>query len=139
MSVGRGTSDLTDEIVGIKFGNLNPAQTTALTAALATGAIIVPINPALTPGEVAYIIDDGAPVLVFVDIDLANTLSPSVHKPKVVTLPSYDGRSADWDLFDGPLPAQLECVDVDGEAPSIIYYTSGTTGRRNRAPSTATK
>ena len=114
--------------VAILAGN-KPEWLACYFAILATGAIIVPINPALTPGEVAYIIDDSAPVLVFVDIDLANSLSPSVHKPKVVTLPSYDGRSADWDLFDGPLPAQLECVDVDGEAPSIIYYTSGTTGR----------
>jgi long-chain acyl-CoA synthetase len=114
--------------VAILAGN-KPEWLACYFAILATGAIIVPINPALTPDEVAYIIDDSAPVLVFVDIDLANTLSPSVHKPKVVTLPSYDGRSADWDLFDGPLPAQLECVDVDGEAPSIIYYTSGTTGR----------
>src|ERR1700682_1919878 len=58
-------------------------------AILATGAVIVPINPALTPGEVAYIIDDSAPVLVFVDINLANTFSFCVHSAKGVTLLLY--------------------------------------------------
>jgi long-chain acyl-CoA synthetase len=98
-------------------------------AILAAGAVIVPINPALTPGEVAYIIDDSTPVLVFVDIDLSNTLSSTSHKPNIVTLPSYDGRGADWDMFDGPQPKQLLCLDLEAEDPSIIYYTSGTTGR----------
>lgn len=111
------------------LANNKPEWLACYFAILATGAVIVPINPALTQSEVAYIINDSAPIVVFVDIDLANALSTSVHKPTIVTLPSYDGRSSDWDLFDSPLPAQLECVDLDEEAPSIIYYTSGTTGR----------
>lgn len=114
--------------VAILAGN-KPEWLACYFAILASGAVIVPINPALTPGEVAYIIDDSAPVLVFADVDLTAALSASVHRPKVVSLPSYDGRTADWDLFDGPLPARLECLEVDAEHPSIIYYTSGTTGR----------
>jgi long-chain acyl-CoA synthetase len=114
--------------VAILAGN-KPEWLACYFAILAAGAVVVPINPALTPDEVAYIIDDSAPVLVFVDIDLSNTLSSSVRKPKVVTLPSYDGQGSDWDLFDGPLSEQLECLDLDAEDPSIIYYTSGTTGR----------
>lgn len=92
------------------------------------GAVVVPINPALTPGEVAYIVADSAPALAFVDIDLADVLTSADHKPKV-TLPSYDDRSSDWECFSPTTPVNLEPLDVDPEHPSIIYYTSGTTGR----------
>jgi long-chain acyl-CoA synthetase len=93
------------------------------------GAVVVPINPALTPGEVAYIVDDSAPALAFVDIDLTGILTSAEHKPKIVTLPSYDDRPCDWDRFTPSVTDNLECLDLDPEHPSIIYYTSGTTGR----------
>jgi long-chain acyl-CoA synthetase len=98
-------------------------------AILSAGAVIVPINPALTPNEVDYIINDSAPIVVFADMDLVcNAFSPS-RKSTLVTLSSYDGRRSDWDNFEGAVSDALACLDLDPEAPSIIYYTSGTTGR----------
>lgn len=111
------------------FATNKPEWLACYFAILAAGAVIVPINPALTGGEVAYIIDDSAPKLAFVDMDLSHLIASSTQRPVIVTIPAHDGRVSDWDSFDGPLAAILECLEVDPEHPSIIYYTSGTTGR----------
>jgi long-chain acyl-CoA synthetase len=114
--------------VAIFAGN-KPEWLACYFAILSVGAVIVPINPALTVSEVTYIADDSKPVLVFADIDLAPSLPSSTRGPSVVTLPGRDGRPSDWDAFREPLPEMLDCLDVEAEDPSIIYYTSGTTGR----------
>jgi long-chain acyl-CoA synthetase len=98
-------------------------------AIMAIGAVVIPINPALTAPEAAYIIDDGKPALAFVDLDLSPTIAGTSHRPKIVTLPAPDARPSDWAEFDGTIPAKLTVQEVDPEHPSIIYYTSGTTGR----------
>jgi long-chain acyl-CoA synthetase len=96
-------------------------------AVLAAGAIVVPVNPALTAAEVGYIIEHCAPALVFVDADLTEVVNGATTPPAMV-------------VFDGTGPKRWEGVVAQGEAggafsecrpddPAIIFYTSGTTGR----------
>jgi len=72
----------------------------AVVGALAAGVPIVPINPKAGTRELEHILSDSQPALVF-------------------------GRDEPVDLAaSGSLPADT----LDGEAPAIIVYTSGTTG-----------
>ncbi|MCB1389073.1 MAG: AMP-binding protein [Rhodobacteraceae bacterium] len=78
-------------------------------AVLRLGAVYVPINTALTPAERAFILADARPVLV------------------VATL-AEAGEIALDDLLAGPRRAPPP-VAPGGHAPSVMLYTSGTTGR----------
>lgn len=79
-------------------------------AALRLGAVYVPINTALTPGERAYILDDAGPVLVVAS-------APEGDEVALFALSAHPE--------DGPLPVPAP----GGRAPSVMLYTSGTTGR----------
>ena len=68
------------------------------------------VNTALTPGELAHILGDAAPVLV------------------VASAPQ-DGEAALADLARHPGTGPLPPVAPGGDAPSVMLYTSGTTGR----------
>ncbi|GGC77802.1 class I adenylate-forming enzyme family protein [Chelatococcus reniformis] len=114
--------------VAILAGN-KPEWLACYFAILAVGAVIVPINPALTPNEIAYIVDDSAPAVIFVDDALRQNLAAASHHPKVVSLPSDSRAASDWDRYAGPPAQDFAPVAVAPEDPSIIYYTSGTTGR----------
>lgn len=94
-------------------------------AVLARGAVLVPLNPALTPSEVAYIVDDSTPVLAIVDQALAHKLDDARHRPAIVEFP----ESPVEDAVDARALAPLEWLDVEPAYPAIIFYTSGTTGR----------
>ncbi|MDB5963320.1 MAG: hypothetical protein JWP59_4614, partial [Massilia sp.] len=96
-------------------------------AVLAAGAILVPVNPALTAAEVAYIIEHSAPALVFTDEDLLGIVS-AVAAPSTVFAFGGDGEQS-WNSMVArgePEGAFAECRPDD---PAVIFYTSGTTGR----------
>jgi long-chain acyl-CoA synthetase len=98
-------------------------------AILARGAVVVPINPALKPYEIAHIVNDSTPKVVFVDAQLAERLAAVDRPPRILTLPADEGPPSDWERFDGFIEEMITPLDVDDEHPSIIYYTSGTMGR----------
>lgn len=79
-------------------------------AALRVGAVYVPINTALTPGERAHILGDAGPVLVVAS-------SPEGDEVALASLAAHPD--------DAPLPPAAP----GGRAPSVMLYTSGTTGR----------
>ncbi|WKN60618.1 class I adenylate-forming enzyme family protein [Rhodococcus opacus] len=92
-------------------------------ACLARGATLVPLNPALSESEVAFILDDCAPVLVIVD----DKSLPQV--PDGLTIPVdvlVDPEARSWDEDERSSWPQV--VDLDDMHPALIHYTSGTTG-----------
>jgi long-chain acyl-CoA synthetase len=92
-------------------------------ACLARGATLVPLNPALSASEAAFILEDCSPALVFVD-DKNLSRIPSDMQTPVEVLVDPAGRS--WqgdDASDWP-----QVLDLDGKHPALIHYTSGTTG-----------
>ena len=83
----------------------------SLFAAWRLGAAATPVNPALTPAEMQYQVDDaGAKVVIGEGLDL----------DAVVVQP---GALAE-ELF-----VHAEPVDVDPDALALLIYTSGTTGK----------
>lgn len=86
-----------------------------------TGAISLPINWRLSPREIAGILADASPALLFVEDDLQSLLAETQTLSAMVALTDYrawrDAGSAD---DNGHTPAP--------DDPLLILYTSGTTG-----------
>ncbi|MDF1719228.1 MAG: AMP-binding protein [Minwuia sp.] len=93
-------------------------------AILAAGAVAVPINPKLVPRELAFMVQDSAPVLfvhesrfddlIDQSLDLAGLRPPRL----VVDRDPPPPAAGDWEPTSG----------IDVHAPCAVYYTSGTTG-----------
>jgi long-chain acyl-CoA synthetase len=92
------------------------------------GAIIVPVNYRLSPGEIAFVLrDSGSTVLVVDDRFAAGTRVPGVRYLFAGAGSCPDGM-ADYEALLGsvaPAPAAPEPADEDLFG---LFYTSGTTG-----------
>jgi acetyl-CoA synthetase len=76
----------------------------------------------------------GAPVPLKQIADEALTAAPSVESVVVwsrlgIDAPATAGRDHDWDDLVAQLPGDLQPAAVESEAPYLLAYTSGTTGR----------
>lgn len=117
----------------------------ATLAAGMLGAIAVPANFRLTPPELAYLVDNCGAIVVVTEPLLAPTaaavrdLAPSLATVIVADAASPELlaslRSADGDdsvLGYSDLVAEhgspAPPVDIPGDSPALIMYTSGTTG-----------
>lgn len=91
----------------------------ALFGVAGAGAVLVPINPALTTVEIDYIVIDSDAALVIVDPILRDKI-PSDVRADVMILPELD------EIVAKEAPRWVTRTDDD---PAVIFYTSGTTGR----------
>jgi fatty-acyl-CoA synthase len=132
----RGTADAFAER-GLGFGDRlalltfnRPEFLVATFAATRLGAIVVPINFRLTPGEIGYVLDDASPAIVVADAHLVASLPDDVTARVIVTA-SPDGTGPDgaeaWESLEAT--AHHDPADVPEDSPALIMYTSGTTGR----------
>ena len=113
----------------------NPEFIEAVLGVNELGAIAVPVNFRLTPGELAYLVSDCTPKVVVTDAMLAPLVGairaqgeePGEHIV-IGGEAGIDGQTtyADAIAEEG---APHELVDVPEDATSLIMYTSGTTGR----------
>jgi long-chain acyl-CoA synthetase len=85
-------------------------------AILAAGGVVVPVHLLLTPGEVAYVLQDSGATLA-VCHPAVTGLASQASVP-VVTPSELDS--------DSPLPTYATRQPGD---PAVIFYTSGTTGQ----------
>ena len=95
-----------------------PEWLVALFGIVGAGAVLVPVNPALTSSEIAFIVEDCAPKLMIVDETQYEKI-PDKLRAAVLPLPEIDrprNNQAQW------------AAREPGDA-AIIFYTSGTTGR----------
>lgn len=92
-------------------------------ACLARGATLVPLNPALSESEAAFILDDCSPALVFVDDKNLPRVPRDLQIP-VKVLGDPEGRTWEGDSAS----SWPQVVDLDDKHPALIHYTSGTTG-----------
>jgi fatty-acyl-CoA synthase len=108
------------------LGENSPEFVEVLFAAARLGAVIVPLNTRLAPGELAYQLDD-AGVSVFVyDATWAGAAVPAAA--------AAETEVATWDLDELRKRGQAvgrfdEDVRVGPDDLAVILYTSGTTGR----------
>jgi len=99
------------------------------------GAILLPMNIRLAPEELAYILDDATPRVLFFDpefIPLVEALRTRAHSIKTY-LSLRDSKPA-WALdqfYDELLavsePADLDFRELDEKSVAELFYTSGTT------------
>ncbi|WP_214416799.1 class I adenylate-forming enzyme family protein [Sphaerisporangium fuscum] len=109
-----------------------PEWIVSFSAALAAGAVAVPLNAWWTTSELEYGLSDSGAKVVIVDGERAERLR-GTEVPMIVTratggLPPGArefGEVLGEVRADVPLPS----VELDPEDPATIFYTSGTTGR----------
>jgi acyl-CoA synthetase (AMP-forming)/AMP-acid ligase II len=101
----------------------------ATQAVAKAGAILLPLNFRLAPAELAYILGNAEPALVFVEAGHAAALDEAIRiagiTTRVVRLDVSDGG------FEGMAAGASENAPtrpVDPQSAAIMMYTSGTTG-----------
>ena len=129
--LARGVS-FGDRVVFV--GDNHPDFLTTFFACGAIGAIFVPLNTRLAPGELEYMIDDcGATTLVTHqstrELARAAAWSSGIVRRFVIDgpadLPAVESFDDVLQAASGDLPE----VEVGFDDPAMILYTSGTTGR----------
>lgn len=100
------------------------------------GAVLVPVNFMLQPGEVHYILDHAGASLLCVDAGMAEAGREAARDTGVsqlIGLPGEDGVAAPGGMtgFDelAAEPGEPPAVDIDGATLAQIVYTSGTESR----------
>ena len=99
------------------------------------GAILLPLNIRLSPEELAYILNDAEPRMLFFDPEFIPLLE--VLRPQLKSIEHYVGlRDAkpDWacpsfydDLLAKSEPAEIDYRGIDENSVAELFFTSGTT------------
>lgn len=110
-----------------------PAALAVYGAAVATGAIFLPLNTAYTAPEVDYFVGNATPRVLLADPKAQATLAPVAvaHGARLLTL-GPDGAGSFADLAAGQ-PDRFAVADRGTEDLAAFLYTSGTTGRSKGA------
>jgi acetyl-CoA synthetase len=142
LGIGRG------DAVGI-FLPMAPEAAIAAHACAHLGAVQVPIFSGFAaPAIASRLADAGAKALITADgslrrgatqpmkqiADEALAGAPSIEHVVVwrrlgLEAPMTPGRDHDWDELVADAPGALPSLEVESEAPYLLAYTSGTTGR----------
>jgi acyl-CoA synthetase (AMP-forming)/AMP-acid ligase II len=105
----------------------------AFFATLSLGAGVVPVNSALHPAEIAYIVGDSSSAIVVQDGYFGSTLRGELRDigidvPVVVTGGLSD-KEYDYESWMSAATPIDRYVDVTDDQVAWLFYTSGTTGR----------
>ena len=126
---------------GVAFGHRvavlmtnRPEFMESILAANRLGAVAVPVNFRLTVPEVAYLLKNSGACLLFAD-DVTAPLALEAASRVPTTVPCVITGSEEWGQAESyatllaEVGARHAPVDVPEDAPALIMYTSGTTGR----------
>jgi fatty-acyl-CoA synthase len=113
------------------LGANHPAFLESLFATAALGAIFVPLNARLSAAEIAFMLgDSGADVLLFGGASASTVEQLAVDtRPKSIAVDAAFPGALDYEAMIASAPDTPIEVPVDANAPCLIMYTSGTTGR----------
>jgi malonyl-CoA/methylmalonyl-CoA synthetase len=91
------------------------------------GGIGVPLNPGFKKSEMAYLLDDAEPRLVFAGPEQEATVKELYPAAKTITVDTQT-RYQDLDFFRSASDL-APSIEVGPGDPGLIVYTSGTTGK----------
>jgi benzoate-CoA ligase family protein len=101
--------------------------------AMKIGAVAIPINTYLKPGDYRYFISDSDAVVVIADHSIALTIANlRTQLPSVRHIFSARDRVAEIEFLDDMLieqPIEADTVPVDPDDMAFWLYSSGSTGR----------
>ena len=99
-------------------------------AAARLGAILLPVNWRLAPPEIAWIIDNAEPRLIFLSESLSNLVDPSDSAAPMLVVPDQPGDDDAYEALIASVPADARLTeDPAPDSDWFMLYTSGTTGR----------
>jgi len=107
----------------------------------AAGGVVVPIYPASTADQVAYILDHAEVGFVFVaGVDQVARIERAKlsRRPQIIDLDSLDTTIREASARDATRPALVDdrLASLDLDAPGQMLYTSGTSGNPKGVPLT---
>ena len=110
--------------VGI-FSENRPGWIYSFYSAWNNNALVVPVDFMSTVSEVAYILNDCRPEVIFVskdkNADLQLALAKVDYEPKILLIDDYEDAPSDqFTVFP--------VIEPDNQKTAVIIYTSGTTG-----------
>ncbi|MBB5077673.1 class I adenylate-forming enzyme family protein [Nonomuraea endophytica] len=107
-----------------------PEWVVSFSAALAAGAIAVPLNAWWTEQELAYGVQDSGAKVLIADGERAARLA-GTGVPLIVTRGQAPAGARSFEEVMGEVAADvtLPAVELAPEDPATIFYTSGTTGK----------
>lgn len=109
----------------------SPRMLALYAAAIASGAVFLPLNPAYTSDELAYFLRDSQASLLLVDPARIGALMPLAHDLSV-RIDSL-GPGGSFDAIAADMPDSLAPVSRSEDDLAALLYTSGTTGRSKGA------
>lgn len=102
-------------------------------AAARIGAILVPINFRLSPEEIAFIVEDTKPVLLFVQPEFQEVLDGLGGRLSSVrglySTAQGEGVCKSWQALMGSEETPDLEEDIGTDTPLVIFYTAATTGK----------
>jgi long-chain acyl-CoA synthetase len=103
-------------------------------AAIAIGAIVVPLDTQISSDALHHVLRDSQPRVVFTSTDYLNRLTKAGldEAARTVLLDVAEGDARGWQSLLGSAPAALPPLTPDDGA--ALFYTSGTTGTPKGVP-----
>lgn len=102
------------------------------------GAVLLPVNIRLTPGDIGYILADADATTVVVDRALAGLIAPIAERlPKLRTIVLMGGddrapgalNGEDYESMIASAPSTFARPELNEDDVAELFYTSGTTAR----------
>lgn len=121
----------------VYLGPNAPSFVETFFAVAALGAVFVPVNTRLAPAEIDHVLGDSGAVAVVTDGQFCSTVD-EIAAPNLTVRVAVEADRArpGWTSYDELVDRSSRGdvkVEVDTDAPCLIMYTSGTTGRAKGA------
>ena len=120
-----------DRVAILSFNRLDFAV--VVQAVAKCGAILVPMNFRFAAPEIAQVLQDAEPKVLFTEPRFGQAVDKAVadlaEPPQLVLLGGPAGGAGTLEALSEGRSAVQPAIEVDPQDPCVILYTSGTTGR----------